>query len=222
MKAKWKALSNRLKTIFTHKVKWRGIKGYTIAPAFICGGIQYYEIPGAFNVPYRRALAAADIYEEVQMRVTREYLEGHTAMIKQILSDAKSINLMEINKLYNELEERMRWIVSPETIYKLASIIYFDENENPEEYNYQYCIEKIKKWKKFKVDDFFLQEPIRKLIPLSSLQGQDLVNYIKAAMKMESQLSGNLLQGLSKANQTKDFYKTLSSLQEEESESIMN
>ena len=219
MKAKLTALFNRLKTIFTRKVIWQGAKDLTVVPAFVCGGIQYYEIPGVFNVPYRRGLAAADVYEEVQMRVTREYLQAHTQRVKEILSDPKSINILEINKLYSELQERINWIVSPETLYKLASIVYFDENENPYDYNYGYAIEKIKKWKKYKVEDFFLQEPIKKYIPHSELQGQDLANYIRVAMAVENKQSENLLQTLSKTNQTKDFYKTIKTLQTEISES---
>lgn len=204
-----------LKTAFTKPV-WQGEKdSHTVVPAFMAGGVQYYEVPGLFNSPYRRALAAASIYEEVQMRVTREYLLAHLGSVNKALSDSKSINVLEIAKYYKELEDRVNWIVSPESIYKLASVVYFDQNESIYDYNQQYAVDKIKLWKKEKVADFFLQEPIKKFIPHSNLPDNDLVTYIETALKMERQQVLSLLQSISKTHSTEDFYKTLESLHKE-------
>lgn len=205
-----------LKSLFSRKpVPFKDIKEYTIVPAFVLGGKQYYEVVGLFNIPYQRGLAAGDIFEEVNMRVTREYLLLHQDAIKTYLSDAKSVNIFEISKLVNELNDRLNWIVSPETLYKLASVVYFDDTESPLDYNYEYGIEKIKRWKKYKMEDFFLQKHIGKYIPHSELQGEDLINYIQTATQVEKKQLENLLQITSKQSSTKDYYKTLMSLVEE-------
>lgn len=182
----------RWKTLFSRKPIWQGNKDFTIVPAFACGGVQYYEIPGVFNMPYSRALAAKDVLMEVDSRVTREYLELHTKKVKSILSDPKSINILELSRLYNELDQRMKWIISPEALYKLAAVVYFDANEDPKTFNWDYAHKKIELWKKSKVDDFFLQEPIRRYIPYSELlekdvwkSEKDLLDYVTSAIKME-------------------------------------
>lgn len=205
-----------LKSYFSRKPQpFSDVKEYAIVPAFVLGGIQYYEVVGLFNIPYQRGLAAADILEEVNMRVTREYLQLHNDAIKTFLSDPKSVNIFEISKLVNELNERLNWIVSPETLYKLASVVYFDTNESPLEYNYQYGIEKIKRWKKFKMEDFFLQKHIGKYIPHTELQGEDLLSYMEAAIQVERKQLEVLLQITSKQSSTKEYYKTSMSLLEE-------
>lgn len=208
----WKKLKSRFKS---KPIPFSDVKEYTIVPAFALDGIQYYEVVGLFNIPYQRGLSAADIFEEVNMRVTREYLQLHTDAIKTFLSDAKSINVLEISKLINELDQRVSWIVSPETLYKLASVVYFDENESPLEYNYEYAIEKIKKWKKHKLSDFFLQKPIGKYIPHTELQGDALLSYMETAMQVERKQLENLLHLTSKVSSTKEYYKASMSFLEE-------
>lgn len=188
-----------------------------IKPAFVCGGVQYYEVEGLFNAPYKRGMAAADIYEEVQMRVTREYLQLHCDAIQKYLSNPKEINVYEISKLTGELSDRVKWIVSPETLYKLASVVYFDKTEDPHTYSYEKAIKKIKHWKAHGVRDFFLQKPIKKFIPHSELPEEDLLNYIQTALKLERIQSESLLQELSKAKSTEDYYKITKSLLEAQS-----
>jgi hypothetical protein len=188
---------------------WNGKKDYTVQFAFEFDGVKYYEIPGVLNIPYQRGLAAADIYEEVEMRLTREYLLGHVKAVGEMLSDPKKLNLVKLVEFYKDLEERMEWIVSPETLYKLASVVYFDENENPEEYNYKYNIDKIAKWKTHSLDSFFLQKPILKLMPHLGLSEKDLVQHLSTTMKIEAMQAESVLQTLSKINWTKDFYKIL-------------
>lgn len=201
-----------IKRILTPKPKrpiWDGKIDFTVQFAFELDGVKYYEIPGVLNIPFNRGLAAADIYEEVNMRVTREYLTAHVTAVGEMLNDPKKFNLIKLVEFYKDLQERLEWIVSPETIYKLASVVYFDENEDPKDYNYTYNIDKINKWKKHKVDSFFLQKPIKKLIPHSELSDSDLIRHIETAMKLEKIQAESVLEMLSNKNLTKDFYRIL-------------
>ena len=194
-------LSKKLKTfLFKKKVKsFKNNSGATVVPAFIYDGVQYYEVPGFFNMPYKRAMAARDVLMEVDARVTKEYLQLHIKKVKEILSNPATISILDLSTLYNELDNRVKWIASPEAIYKLAAVYYFDENESVEDINWDYCQKKIVKWKEGEVGSFFLQDPIKKYIPHSELlekgiwkSDEDLVNYIREAIEMELLMKSNL------------------------------
>lgn len=186
-----KLISRFSKPIFQNK------ENLTIKPAFACGGVQYYEVPGFFNYPYARAMAARDCLMELDARVTKEYLLDFIAkkneMYKQPTLDVKRMVVLD-----NELEQRLKWIASPDAIYKLAGVVYFDQNESPTEVNWQYVNEKTARWKKEKIGSFFLQTPIKKFIPYSELleagvwkSEEDLVRYIQTAIKMEQEMKNS-------------------------------
>lgn len=118
------------------------------------------------EVPTGRTLGALAIYAEMDMRVTRDYLEAHTKAMDIILSDKKKLDLTSIAVLNKNLKERLDLMILPEFIYKVASVIYFDENESPYRYDFDYAEKKIKTWKEDGATlDFFLKTPIVELIP---------------------------------------------------------
>lgn len=146
---------------------------HVIKPAFKSGNIWYYEFDDVFNLPYQRGLQAIHAYEELRMKCDRDYLLQHTELIDDLLS--KSITLDEISRIKaanNQLKERLNWIVIPDQAYKLASIVFFDANEDPVNYDYKYAQEKIERWKQNEdVSSFFLQQRVSKLMPF--LKGYD-------------------------------------------------
>ncbi len=51
-------------------------------------------------------------------------------------------------------------------MYKLASVVFFDQYENPDVYEFKYGENKIRFWKKdIQMKSFFLQKPLMELIP---------------------------------------------------------
>jgi len=140
---------------------------YVIKPAFKSGGIWYYTMDDIFNIPYQRGLEAIHAYEELKMKCDLEYLKEHTALIDELLS--KQIGLDELTRIKaanDQMKQRLDWVVIPDQAYKLASIVYFDATENPEEYEIGYAQDKIKRWKENDdVQSFFLQQPVSKLMP---------------------------------------------------------
>lgn len=139
---------------------------YRIIPAFECGGKQYYMFDQTQAMPTGRTLGALAIYAEMDMRVTREYLELHTKAMEKILSDPKKLDLTSIAVLNKNLKERLELMVLPEFIYKAASVIYFDDQESPYRYDFQYAEKKIQAWKEDGATlDFFLKTPLVDLIP---------------------------------------------------------
>jgi hypothetical protein len=156
-----------LKSMFRRPFRSYLLEGkYRIIPAFECGGKQYWMFDQAMEVPTGRTLGALAIYAEMDMRVTRDYLELHTKAMEKILSDTKKLDITSIAVLNKNLKERLDLMVLPEFIYKLASVMFFDKEESPYRYDFTYAEKKIKAWKEDGANlDFFLKTPIGTMIP---------------------------------------------------------
>lgn len=183
---------------------------HIIKEAFSCGGVTYYCFDDIYNQPYERALTALDFYEEFRMRTTYDFLKLHVQAFKDIMANPKTINVGEMALLNKQLEERLNWIVSPDLIYKLASVVFFDKNESPYVYDHKYGQEKIKHWKKHsEVNAFFLQTPIIKLHPFLKDCDIDFQAYSVVAKKMNAAHLENIITKLSPETKNSDYVKDL-------------
>src|SRR5688572_12745461 len=120
---------------FKHKLKSYMLNDqYKVVEAFKLNGDTFFMFDDQLKLPSGRGLCALTIYEEFNMRTTREYLEAHTRAMEIILSDPKKINIQTIAILNKNLQERLNLALFPDHIYKLASVVFFDKTESP--YNY--------------------------------------------------------------------------------------
>ena len=173
---------------------------YVIEHAFTVGGVGYYKHNDVFSLPYERGMMALSIYEECRMGISREYLELHTKAVENVLKASK-INVFHINTLNEQLKERMSFIADADLLYKLASVVFFDKNENPNIYEAEYCQKKIEHWKKYKdIVDFFLQTPIKELIPYLTSSEDDLKRSFKVAGAITQQHLANMQAIISKTS----------------------
>lgn len=175
--------------------------------AFEVGGVKYYEMDDLFNIPYKRGLAAMSVYEELRMKCTREYLEAHSEAMNNILTGPKfnMESAMQIKKLNDQLRERLKWVVDTDLAYKLAAVVFFDETEKPESYEPKYAQEKIALWKKHEgVADFFLREPLLRLLPFLRDSDLNLEAYSQAVAAFNEVHLGNIFSNLSE-EQKKTF-----------------
>ena len=166
---------------------------HIINEAFSIAGVEYYQFNDVFNLPYERGLMALAIYEETRMRCSREYLAKHVDTIRKILNSEK-INLFSINQLNEQMSERLNLALDVDLLYRLASVVFFDKNENPTIYEPEYCQKKIEFWKKHKgVADFFLQMPLLELIPFLQNADFDLSTYSQMNQELNKIHSDRLL-----------------------------
>ena len=161
---------------------WRYISGrrfrsyllenkYKVIPAFTVGGTDYYQFDNQDEVPAGRQFAAHAVYMEMEMRCDRNFLELHTRAVDKILEDRNKISIGTLALLNHNLKNRLNLMVVPEFIYKLASVVFFDKTESPYSYDYDYNAAKIKKWKEDGATlDFFLQTPLKDLVPFLTAQ----------------------------------------------------
>lgn len=191
--------------------------------AFTCGGVDYYQLDDPFNSSYRRALGAIKYYEEFRMRTTREYLQAHYEAMKAILTPekGKGLDIGMMYKLNEQLGERLNFAVEEETLYNLASVVFFDSSESPYDYDNSYNRKKIARWKKEKgAKDFFLQQPIIKLIPYLKDLGDSIPDYLEVTAKVTRFHLENLLPLISDESKRSSLEKSFGYV--EETQAVLN
>ena len=168
------------------KNKFRGRPTFLVNPqapikeAFVDNGITYYMFEDIFSMPCQRALEATTFYEEMQSRISKEYLTEYIDAMTNVLSNSKSIDVTKIVMLVNTLKERSEFIIDSDIVFKLAAVMYFDKNESPYKFDMKYNLGKIKSWKENnEVADFFLSTPIKNFLPFTDISKKDLTTYLK-------------------------------------------
>jgi hypothetical protein len=160
--------------------------GFTLEFAFECNKVKYYEFKDKNSMPFQRGLDALIFFEELQNGVTRDYILNHIEVMKKCIEvkNGKSLDLKNMFIEIARFEERLKYIISPEIIYKVASVAFVDEKESVLKYDHEYNKHKIESWKKFG-DGFFLYTPLRKLIPFLSQYGETSQTYLRIVDQIE-------------------------------------
>jgi len=192
------------------------------APAkrsFTSGGTQYYQLKDLFNQNCLRSFAAISFYEELRMKCTREFLVEHLEKQKELKDSIKNslsitngtLNLQLSFELIEEsitldghIEERLKLIYEPDSVMKLASIVFFDSKEDPLNYDHAYGIEKVNRWKKEGIDGFFLSKHMKDLVDYSSIKESDFQKYTEVANLMTKEHLDALSSTLSTSLLTSD------------------
>lgn len=185
---------------FKRKLKSYMLEGqYRVVEAFSLNGETYYMFDDQFKLPSGRGLCALTIYEEFNMRTTREYLEAHVRAT-EILLNSNPIKLTAIAQINQNLKERLNLALFPDHIYKLASVVFFDKSESPYNYDYAYNAKKIEKWKAAGGTlDFFLKTPLKDLIPSLNLPAANSEHYFQTAQMVDDLHRKDLQSVLSKS-----------------------
>lgn len=199
---------------------------FKIVEAFELDGVKYYQFDDPYNTPCTRAMSAIKYYEEMRMKCNLEYLTAWVEAQKNIIKSAKEDlslprnnrlnlssvfdNLNKLDTMNTRLNERLYLAFDMDLIYKLASVVFFDGTENPNIYEQKYGMQKIEKWKKFEsVQDFFLRQPIKRLVPFLDGHEQHIQTYQEMVEQIKSEDTKEVLENLSSTQKTK--YTSLTS-----------
>jgi hypothetical protein len=173
---------------------------HIISYAFTIGERHYFRFDDPLNTPYDRALKTLVYYKELDMNCDRAFITAHTQAFDNALKQS-SINidtLVELKQLNDQLKARLELPKEPELMYKLASVVFFDQTENPYVYEFKYGTNKIKAWKKeTSLEDFFLQKPLVELIPYLQFAGENLKQFSEMTEKINEQHLDKILPMLS-------------------------
>lgn len=182
---------------------------HEVEECFASGGVKYFKFVNEFKIPYSRAMAACDIYRELQDMTDSKYHKSAYNTIVEYLRQGK--NDLAAIVCHNTLE-RMDNICNVDLMYKLASVLYFDASENPYNYDYEYAERKIKKWKKDdKIDAFFLKTPLSDLMPSFDGLTLNIMDYTEAQRKSMLAILRSHLSNLSEGSKNHDLILTLQS-----------
>lgn len=169
---------------------------YRTEYAFTCGGTAYYRFADITNLPYERGLQALYIYNQIEMRCSRDFLLKYTEATDKILH-GKDIDIYTLNQMNEILKQRLAMPTDVELLYQLASVAFFDKTENPAVYEQAYAEKKIAKWRKDKeVTAFFSQKALKELMPFLANAGYDLNTFSKINEEL-NKVHGDLLRTLS-------------------------
>jgi hypothetical protein len=152
--------------------------------AFTSGGVNYFKFVAEVNVPFQRAVAARDIFTEELWQINPDFLRGWNNGLINLLMDKKKKDdkkLYEIGVLASRLKEQMEMSVSFIRQLKLATVVYFDEHENPLDYQYPYNKQKLNHWMEHNdVQGFFLNLPEYAFLPSLTEYSQNFPTYLQA------------------------------------------
>lgn len=183
-----------------------------ISYAFSLNDRDYYNFDDFNSTPMDRAFNALAFFNELDMRCTREFLQAHCQAVDNMINDTKAIKLTEIVKLNMQLKERLDFLFEPEIAYKLCGVVFFDETENPNRYEYKKGLEKTKLFREIPISDFFLSKPIGRYVPLTRLSINDLPEYFETVTKITKKQLDTIFTTLSEQDRNNEWYKLLESL----------
>lgn len=173
---------SRFKRLFKHKLKpYLVDEKYKVIPAFALGGEDYWCYEDYKECPTGRFFAAMGIYREMEMNCDKEWLMSYTKAIDKCLNPlpGKTISLTSIAQMNINLRERLELMPFEDYVYKLASVVFFDETESLYGYDIDYNKLKIEKWKAAGGTlAFFSETSLRDLIPLLSMPKKDFQTYL--------------------------------------------
>lgn len=198
-----------IKALWKQETKFPAPTKHITKYAFEVGGVKYYEFDTTANLPFKRGLKFLSIYNELDMKCDRYYLTAFCDAIEAQFNKPKIgfTELATIRTLAAQTKERLTWIYHEDLVYKLASVVFFDANENPDDWEWSYALKKIEHWKKHEgVGDFFLHEPIQRLIPFLNASNANIQSYSQTQLALDKAQLENILVQLS-GNQKKDLPK---------------
>jgi hypothetical protein len=183
--------------------------------AFTSGGVKYFKFVSEVNVPFQRAVAARDIFTEELWQINPDFLRGWNNGLINLLMDKKKKDdkkLYEVGIMASRLKEQMEMSVSLLRQLKLATVVYFDEQENPLDYQYPYNKQKLEHWMKSNdVEGFFLTLPEYAYLPSLTEYSTNFPTYLQAET-LQSLNNLKHIIGLQLSDSTdKDLLKSLES-----------
>ena len=139
--------------------------------AFEIAGIEYFQFKNLADMPSERYYSVSEKITEVEMRIDRQSLMDYMNKIEELINQG---SIGKIAAITEEIKFRTEMLCETETLYRLASSIFFTIDEDLTTYDLDFNDAKIAIFKKEKISDFFFKEPIKRFIKLPDISQQDL------------------------------------------------
>lgn len=122
---------------------------------------------------------------EFGMRINSEDLLKYINIVLGYLTPNQKgeIEIGKAQVKLEEIKERTRFLATKDTLLRLASVVYVDDTELVDGYDYKKGNEKIKLWREQNTYDFFFIKPMRKFLPLDGYSKATFLDYIEQVEK---------------------------------------
>ena len=160
---------------------------------FTVGNRHYYRFAHDYEIFESRFRYLKTFYAEVENKLTSQDINDFSDATKKYLEDyKKSIHSKEPQpdllekaiELQSEMKYRSEWLFEPTSLYKYASVLYFDLQEDVTDYDMEYNHTKIKYWSKKKsLLRLLLKELMSNAENLLSLSKEDFQTYLSSLQK---------------------------------------
>lgn len=121
-------------------------------PGLIVNGVQYYEFVNLGDMPRMRMVHYNYMREEMVMGIDREL---QMRLIDGILEANEKGEKNRVGALGFMFKDIVGNITTVESLYNVASVVYFDAREDIATYDLDYNAEKIKRFKQVRDQRFF-------------------------------------------------------------------
>lgn len=149
-------------------------------PGLIIDGVQYYQFVQIADMPQNRFVHYLQFNQEMSMGIDRKMLNDY---IDAVCAANNKQDLSQIGNLMFMLRDTINNVTPVETLYNLASLLYFEQKEDISCYDLDYNAEKVKKFKAIHDKGFFFRTLIEQnLVSIGPEQPEDFLDYLSLSM----------------------------------------
>ena len=152
-------------------------------------GRMLYQFKDLLDMPHNRYNSCMRFRTEVNMKIDADILSKSIEDGLKFADEGKISKLIGILTL---LQEHTKMLISNESSYALASCVYFWEDENLDEYDFEIGDEKIKLFKEIGLESFFLSKPMNNFLPPMTISADVLQACSHYEKELRSLLSNQL------------------------------
>ncbi len=147
---------------------------------------RLYTFGNLLDMPVERYYKTQAFFTEFHNRLSFTHIAPTLEQLEQHLERGE---LSKASVLNYALREAIRTGLDITTLYNFCSAVYFTEEEDLQDYDYDYNVKKIEAFRKQKVKDFFLSKPVSDLLNLSSFSESDLQTLFQVGEQKKSLLT---------------------------------
>ncbi|MBL6448576.1 hypothetical protein JMN32_19855 [Fulvivirga sp. 29W222] len=172
---------------FLYKLTYEGVyldgvnkKMIRPVPKLIIDGKQYYEFVQPADIPQNRFVHYLDFRDESQMGMDRTTLNKYFSAIKEA-NDSGEVS--RVGSLVYMAQSSINDCTPIEVLYNMASLMYFDKDEDISCYDLDYNQDKITKFKSLPDKSFFLKTLLEQSLKITGKSlPKNIDQYLKLSM----------------------------------------
>lgn len=152
--------------------------------AFEAGGVKYHCFKKDSDMRYGRYVVMQTFLQEYYLRIDLSTLQGDIKRLQKWLNPEISkegkgqLELGKSLELLSIMEQRAQIAFEPDTVYRLASCLYFDDQEILSDYDNEYNQRKINSWREAESTDFFFHKLFQDVTGLMVTSKEGLTTYL--------------------------------------------